>query len=281
MNEVESESTIFYKYSAVKDTLIKNLENNQIYFNNPANFNDIADCKLNCYLEAKRERWIKELMSQTKYPTDRMLANFAIENDLKNGRLKKLDGNLIHCNYDEKWRSAIPLVSCFCQESNNPLMWGLYANNHKGVCLGYKSTLTNGEYTITLDSKEESFCNVIYEKKPPSPVNLLDKENSKNVFNFVRTKFEKWNYENESRIILTEDKQKKERAHKKEDLESVTFGSKIEYCDACRVYEVIKKNYLEYGIEIDFYKIKEIQGQYELEIEPIDIENFIHALRPY
>lgn len=108
----------------------------------------------------------------------------------------------------------------------------------------------------------------------------MTKKTLRKFHEFVRTKCKKWVYENEYRIVINEEKQKRERTHEKTGLERIIFGSKVEYCDALRVYKVIKKNYLEYGIHINFYKIKEIQGQYELKIEPINIENYIRSLRP-
>lgn len=194
MDQVEKTEKIFYKYSAVKDSFIKNLENHQIYFNNPANFNDIADCKLYFYFEADKQRWIKEMKRSNEFRREQLerkakerslstiddLLNYLIDWCIKEGRFQ-LNGNLIYSDYDERWQSAKPLVSCFCGEGDNPVMWGIYANSSKGVCLGYRSKLIDTEYKITLDSKEEAFLKVRYEEKPPCRVNLFDEEDTKKV----------------------------------------------------------------------------------------------------
>ncbi|HII80977.1 MAG TPA: DUF2971 domain-containing protein [Methanosarcina sp.] len=292
MNQEGQTEKVFYKYSAIKDSLIENIKNHQIYFSDPANFNDIADCKFNFYFKANRQRWIREMRKLNEFRLEQLeqqarKQGFNTIDDLLNNIIDyyinekrfQLEGDLIYSDYDKRWHSAKPVVSCFCEYGNNPLMWGLYANRHKGVCIGYKSKRINNKYKITLDSNEEAFLKVRYCEKPPSRINLFDDEAINKVHEVVRTKFKKWDYEDEYRIILTEDKQKKERAHKREDLERVIFGSKVEYCDAYRVYRVIKDYYSKKGIQINYYKIQESQGKYELKMEPINIEEFMHALQ--
>jgi hypothetical protein len=72
---------IFYKYQSLKVAVndkgkvlkdnngnniiysIKNLANNQLYFNDPTKFNDPFDCKFNVVQIATREQWIIFYMS--------------------------------------------------------------------------------------------------------------------------------------------------------------------------------------------------------------------------
>lgn len=41
-------------------------------------------------------------------------------------------------------------VACFMSDCSNASVWGHYGNNHSGVCLKFKSSLTNGQPSITL-----------------------------------------------------------------------------------------------------------------------------------
>ena len=221
-------------------------------------------------------------MNQTTIPTDEALACLAIENGLK-GRLKKLKRGLIRLDEDDgSIKHKKPLVSCFCEERDNPLMWGHYANSQKGVCIGYKAQLINGEYKLTLDLEEEAFLKVKYRKQPPRRINLFGPDAETKTCLFVLTKFSKWKYENEYRIVLVKDKdkQKNKKTYEKKDIECIIFGSKVDYCDAHRIYKVIKENYLKKGINIKFYRALETPGKYELKIDLIpNMSDYIQSFQ--
>lgn len=68
--------------------------------------------------------------------------------------------------------------------------------------------------------------------------------------------------------------------YQKEDLEGVIFGLNISYDNAKLVYDIIKKNYLDEGVAVNFYEAKEVPRKYGVDIVPIDdIEKYIDSLR--
>ncbi|WGL97897.1 DUF2971 domain-containing protein [Arsenophonus sp. aPb] len=78
---------------------------------------------------------------------------------------------------------------CLSRNWRNPLMWGHYANQHKGIVLGF-------EVKKTLCKKVEYKSKLIDPPKNPSTNSLNDFMDQLKVI-----KFEDWKYENEVRVI--------------------------------------------------------------------------------
>jgi len=197
---------------------------------------------------------------------------------------------------------ALPSVSCFSGNDRNILMWSHYADYHQGICLRFRSykevfkvnensvshyLINHGfvepdkEYCLldlyipTTNVKTSNiFYEIEYEDNPPESVNYFD-QNDKRLFKFVITKYAKWNYENESRLVIAQNIPEVLN-YRKEDLEGVIFGLKITYGKAKLVYDAVKKNYLDKGINVNFYEAKEVIGKYEVEPELItDVEKYL------
>jgi hypothetical protein len=195
---------IFYKYQSLKVAVndkgkvlkdnngnniiysIKNLANNQLYFNDPTKFNDPFDCKFNVVQIATREQWIIFYMSggvnellATMYFTFNVTNKILIETEdnlylydyikdikfkIKQGYLKKEEfvvynksnretRNQIGVDMNDYLRSeGLPLVCCFSGTGKNILLWSHYADYHQGICLKFKSYKrmfkVNENYTI-------------------------------------------------------------------------------------------------------------------------------------
>lgn len=73
---------------------------------------------------------------------------------------------------------------CFSKTWKNPLLWGHYADKHRGICLGFQ---------ISNDVLEK----VDYVKERLPRPKVLDEEFVKSV---LFTKFEHWSYEREYRV---------------------------------------------------------------------------------
>jgi len=81
---------------------------------------------------------------------------------------------------------------CFSKNWNEPLLWGHYADKHKGVALGFAIS----KYRI---------IEVDYQ---PKRIKLELKDNPKHnetafLIELVRTKYHNWKYENEIRILVS------------------------------------------------------------------------------
>ena len=84
-------------------------------------------------------------------------------------------------------------IICFSGSWNNPLLWGHYADKHKGMALGFdipddlmfKVLYTNNRTKINFDLKKLQILD---------GMNVLDK--------LIRTKFIDWRYEDERRMYV-------------------------------------------------------------------------------
>ena len=85
-------------------------------------------------------------------------------------------------------------VVCFSRKPNNPTMWAHYANNHRGICLGFED-FSDANYPDVLMSGE-----VKYQKDLPV-VRYFGEEPKKMIYNIFFNKFEDWKYEQEFRLV--------------------------------------------------------------------------------
>jgi hypothetical protein len=163
------------------------------------------------------------------------------------------------------------LTCSFSEECDNILMWSHYANDHKGICLRFKSkykpTPFKTEYMLTINFKDAPLYRINYQNVAPSKVNFLDKTFTKRVAEFIQIKALNWKYEKEYRIILAEPLASNKNKFKKEELEGIIFGLNRSYSgsykDVYKVYESIKNNYLLKGINVNFYRTERIIGKYK------------------
>ena len=82
-------------------------------------------------------------------------------------------------------------ILCFSETWTNPVQWSHYANNHKGVCLGFDVPKTS-----------LSKVNYIEERLPHN-----GKIDESLMIKFLTTKFSHWSYEKEYRAFLSLDKE--------------------------------------------------------------------------
>jgi hypothetical protein len=52
------------------------------------------------------------------------------------------------------------LITCFSEVNYNILMWSHYANNHKGICLKFKTTQLGNTVGLLFDDKNLKFNNI-------------------------------------------------------------------------------------------------------------------------
>ena len=95
---------------------------------------------------------------------------------------------------------------------------------------------------------------------------------SEALLSFFKTKHLGWEYEDEYRLLLWENELngKFTKSFRKEDLEGIIFGLNTPIEDIKKIYEIIKSNYLQEGVKVNFYKAQEIKGKYAINIEKID-----------
>lgn len=92
-----------------------------------------------------------------------------------------------------KIRSAVSKkygLLCFCKTWGEPLLWGHYADKHKGIAIGFeilKDEVLEVKYT---------------DKRRRFELTNSQRKNEKLFLDLAKAKYEKWSYEEESRIIV-------------------------------------------------------------------------------
>lgn len=281
---VEEDSNIFFQYRKVDTHTLEALENHELYFNSPSEFNDPFDCKLDLIWRGDITDWNR--FFRNRGVKDPIIVRSIIKENLKRGILKKRGKDYLLNSQNKKFKAInenlqsqdedYPRVCCFSKAKNNILMWSHYAKGHKGICLCFKSEkIGNGNFLI-LDSNPEILLPVNYNKedneKLPTQVNMLSSYDPEELATFLLTKHPLWVYEKEYRLILWKEdlKGKFIKSFRKEDLEGIIFGLNTDPKDIQKIYDKIKPNYLDEGIKVNFYKAQEMQDKYAIKIKKID-----------
>lgn len=151
-------------------------------------------------------------------------------------------------------------VSCFSEDRNSILMWGHYAAEHTGVCLGvrvmdmYNSFLMS-EFRHVLKKVEYS---------DDFPKWVVGQDDEKDVVEAMATKASCWAYEKEWRIAAIGAAAKHCRIPS-DCIPYVIFGVRSEKEDEERLRDIIRRN----GYAPELLKAKIAKGQYKLDISPL------------
>ena len=139
-----------YRYTSIRDHTERIFLNRELYFSEPAAFNDPFDCRVNYSTECteptfrelagSKDSWLARVI-RTLYP--KLAFQHAVSRAYENR--DALVG--------ENARNALDAhiaktgISCFTELKDNILMWSHYAAQHKGICLEFsteKSPLFEG-----------------------------------------------------------------------------------------------------------------------------------------
>lgn len=271
MEKDENEERLFFRYQKIDEYTKDNLKNNVLYFNDPENFNDPFDSKIDITYQGTKEAWSNFLLRNKKNPKE-------ISQWIRDKKIKRKKNILIlnRTKINNELRKEIfekshYRICCFSATKLNILMWSHYAENHQGICLCFKTNKKGNAYFLTLDSKPYILFPVEYVKEKPKKVNMLYEGQYKELMNFFLTKYTDWNYENEYRVTIMKDEfeQGYTKKFRKEDLEGIIFGLNAESEKIKEIYEIIDTYYLQQGIKVNFYNTHKIQGEFAIEINKI------------
>ncbi|RLC50356.1 MAG: hypothetical protein DRH79_07760 [Candidatus Cloacimonadota bacterium] len=244
----------FYKFMPINDYTFENLSNNQIWFSSPMDFNDPFDFFIPYNLDFNKEEFEKIIpkppgISESMY--DQMF--LAAKNNPT--KLEKwIEIGL------ERFKASIK-IACFCEKKNNILMWSHYADSHKGICLKFDS---NFDYNFFHEDNWKFHKMPIREVKyPPKPEKAYYFKDNDNFFRACAfTKYYKWKYEKEHRIISAVDVIK----YNKECLVEINFGCKCDKNNKKKIIEIINAN--KYP-NINFKQARKSKIDFALEFDDI------------
>lgn len=179
----------FFKYD---NYLLEGLVNHTLYFSNVIEFNDPFEGIFRYSMSSDSEKFKDFYLNHYQGTPDKFQYYFNNKEDLE----KKFNYIL-----DDKFKSDG--VCCFSTYSRikNVLMWSLYADKHKGICLVFdvkKIKLESVEWNINMDNQPKKLHKVKYTSKYLNS-DPLNKELTP--ITFLTTKFKKWQYEREYRYL--------------------------------------------------------------------------------
>lgn len=285
---------IFYRYVPIKirrrgqvlnnsdeinEQSLKILTDNSFHFSYPYKFNDPFDCRIFCKYEGSKEEWRKYTDSIEDINKKKEFIN-SLES--VNYDPQKID-EMFH--YVNNYQRYPYIICCFSELRDNILMWSHYASKHYGFCVGFKSIYEKGNNYFEMAENVGHFNNsnkallneVQYHFDSPNIINPV-KSKIYSVESFQLTKSKSWKYEREYRILIrsksfnnSDNKYSKLNfKFKKEILNEVIFGIKMEYEDMKMISNIITTNYINNGINVKLYKAKIKRLSYGLEFEPFD-----------
>jgi hypothetical protein len=279
MSDIKYCDKLFHKYRPINKYTESLLINNELFFNQPENFNDPFDCKPDLFHKCTHSEWVDFLCRHKTHPVQ---ARNLITENLKKGKMrKKRDGilfeNKAKLQFEGHSNEGINLIACcFSERKESILMWGHYAENHEGVCLNFKSLYFGDYYLLPLASGEAlPFHKIDYKDIKPRPVNLMnrDEEETKRIItDFYLTKFTDWQYEHEYRLLATiYDREGKSTVNfQKDALEGIIFGLKVKPDKAQRIKDIIDQHYA--GMDVKLYRTEKVDGRYAIDFK--EIRNF-------
>ena len=255
--------TIFYKYKQINPFLFESLEQKYFYFSSPSELNDPFDCLIPNDLTAtdsEIKTWIKRFN----------VSNITVEDIRAKFTQDTFHEFIEKANEINRQRYNI---FCLSRKWNESLMWGLYADSGKGICIGYNTLFINNAYVLQIEKQNKKnvffiddnqdyyyavLLKVKYDRTNTKPYNPI-KQNIAAIKEGLLHKEPKWMSEEEYRTFLfnteLDSKQFIKKIYYRENiLKEIIFGINTPQTDIDKVKMIITRNYKR---DVSFYRIKE------------------------
>jgi hypothetical protein len=277
INPEDKDREFLYKYRPLIGTPIleinKNtqrlLENGELFFSKPSQFNDPFDSKITFDVNAT-EPQLRIFFSRVFKEFGRPLSDIDnIIEQIKRDKRKLLE--FVPSN------SYADLTNIFClsRDEKNILMWSHYAKDHTGICIGFKVHIWGNSLNIRIKSGyarpiagiSNDLLPVVYidyKNEKPKPYNHFI-HTDKELEPYFYTKSKLWEYEKEVRIILSDGLIIKNPVCIEQlEIGEIIFGLKTPQSLIKEVEKIVKK-YPNNGKDTKLYKCVEIANHYAID----------------
>ncbi len=262
-----------YKYRPINLNTLKILINESLVFSIPDKFNDPFDAKL-FYKPIDTETGIKTFI-------DNLYAKGKMTKERHDEMLQTIDEWKRLAQSDEEFLEAISLpekkehariqICCFSERFDNIQMWSHYANDHQGVCLGFKVVENPaikslvGFRMIGPDNIEKilQVRKVDYRRSPIEQIDRNKKDDLKQKYlQFLCTKEMNWKYEKEWRAFFPHKDETSLVKFPMETLTDLIFGLRTSEEEINTVIGILKQKVLRKNVTV--WKMIEDQSKYRL-----------------
>lgn len=170
----------------------------------------------------------------------------------------------------QKQLSSVGICS-FSKARKNQLMWSHYADEHKGICIGFKEEKIrppgSNIYPIDVTYQDKyPFENIIkrfnfYEKFPG--MNTLESINGDIFYSILGTKYTSWKYERERRLVYIKSVARK---FEPEAVNSIAFGLRMAERDKQTLRTLLSGDEWKH---VQFFQSRKSTTKYAIEFEKL------------
>ena len=284
-----------FKYKSFNDDCMELIIDDYLYFANPIQFNDPLDCKVTIFDDVNDEEQLRSILSTLLQQNSEKKLKVAAKNLRYKGPKTTDKISLLSMSETDKIISGIysefsfglygynsPTIEqvlantigdiilsgynrgvlSLSKKDKCPLMWAHYADNHKGLCLGYSIPENVANKIRPLSYTSES-----REIKISQIHRMLagDQQAKTEIEHdiFLR-KAKPWKYEEEWRMLSDVGLQNSSIY-----LSEITFGLRCKYTTIFSVMMSLSKR----ETPIDFYRIIEVPHKFTLKKEKISFDH--------
>lgn len=279
-----------YKYRAINGYTLDSLKNNRVYFARFSDFNDpfefstpFPNLKI---MYARVSEGVDKLYKQGKMSIKNYVQIKELCLNIINDASQDLDK--VHGGIDKVMKEFG--IYCLSEVSDEILMWSHYADNHKGICIGFRSlhdsfcprpSVFGLNYTdcysdlndpkLVLEFYEEMYHRSVslpfdeWQKKYESlMVDVKKIDDEKMAFAIITDKSSQWAYEREFRFVSRTSGLKE---FAPEFITSITFGLRASDQDKKMIIEICKSSGKQH---VEFFQAKKVEGVFALEIVSLE-----------
>ena len=215
-----------FGHEAIENAIVKS----QLFWQSPLDFNDPFDCVPILYFgenDAERREFSKRAAAH-RYREHPRSVRRRESRKIASVPQAQMEQNL--CAAWNDWMKS-SAVTCFSEVPDHPLMWGHYADSHRGVCLVFDE--------VANDKTEWFAFPVDYQEARPR-VNLTRFNDPAVMMQALFLKSEHWGYEHEQRMVDWRGKPGY-RVFPKDRLKSLILGARISEEDRKFVSKLLEK----------------------------------------
>ncbi len=248
---------ILYQYCCI-EKVEKILETTAFRLSSPQSFNDPFDAHFRVLLP--NEENLCGRFNQNIFPSNARKKKLKKVQQIRKHVGGEIPYEIVHKDLIRKFG-----ISCFSETKKSILMWGHYADSHRGVCLGFNGPGLRENFSASISEMQQlktikMLRKVGYVNELPIFKLASEKEDCANVF---WEKSSIWSYEKEWRTIsyLGGDMDGKLQNFPKEILAEIIFGVNTKQEDIERIRTIANEG----GYSPKFIKAKKSATKYEIE----------------
>lgn len=257
---------MIYKYRAINKNTLKILSNFELFYANSKNFNDPFDANYSIrfddsFYQNPLDFYNRLLLNEIEHRDPQMVKKLRettlIFQQQKNYEaIKRHISEFVMRSFDAEGCFDIG-VSCFSKNFDNILMWSHYADEHKGLVIGFDDNIAPFTVARAVDYPEN-------ENFPSFSIGEHESRNPKQIIKSLFTKSHQWKYEEEVRLIYPDDPGA--YSFPKESIKQIYFGCKTSKSDKKLVIDLLRSHSLE--VEV-FQGFKDFE-KYKVNFETMD-----------